>query len=161
MYTVLSAHKTEQDQIIDVQQHLEPSTKPIAVQKQNWNNVYVKYTGFISKASNTTHIKPQLIVSVIHTETGGEFRVSSAGAIGPMQIKPTTARIEHVNAWNSQQNIMGGTKYLQYLIVKYHGDIKKALEAYNCGPTRVDKGNIPRSSVTYASNIIKFMNNLT
>lgn len=82
-----------------------------------------------------------LIHAVMQQESGGNPNaVSSAGAIGPMQLMPATAASVGVqNIRNPQQNIAGGTAYLNQLLTKYHGNVQQALAAYDAGPGRVDK----------------------
>ena len=78
-----------------------------------------------------------------------------------MQLMPPTARSLGVsNAYDSAQNIEGGSKYIARLIRQYKGDVSKALMAYNCGPGNVNKGRIPAQSRNYARNVMAIYNNL-
>jgi len=81
--------------------------------------------------------------------------ISSAGAIGPMQLMPTTAMtVLHVNPWQIQQNILGGAMLLQDVIRQFHRNLTLALEAYNAGPTRVASGEpLSPSAVAYAKTV--------
>ena len=86
-------------------------------------------------------VDASIIRAVINQESGGqEFQadgqplVSSAGAIGIMQLMPGTAAALGVDPTDEQQNIDGGTHYLKEQLVAYNGDLTKALEAYNGGP---------------------------
>ena len=72
-----------------------------------------------------------------------------------MQIMPTTANMLGVNPYNTEQNIIGGSKYLAKLIRQF-GNIKKALIAYNEGPTALAQGKVYTQSVTYAKNVIRY-----
>jgi len=65
--------------------------------------------------------------------------VSAKGAIGVMQLMPATARSLEADPTNTEQNIDAGTRLLRELLVKYDGDVVKALAAYNAGPGAVDK----------------------
>ena len=65
--------------------------------------------------------------------------VSTAGAIGIMQLMPRTARAVGVNPRDAAANIHGGTAYLRYLLNRYDGDIVCTIAAYNAGPAHVTK----------------------
>lgn len=114
------------------------------------------YVYDVKRAAEKHHMSPRLIASVVYVETTGKrgIRVSRAGAIGPMQLMPKTAWDKlHVNPWNPEQNINGGTYYLSELVGRYHS-LKMALIAYNEGPTAVDLGHIDEQSVEYADKIL-------
>jgi membrane-bound lytic murein transglycosylase MltF len=75
-------------------------------------------------------------------------KISVDGAVGIMQIKPSTARSKEVNIpdiYNNNNNIRAGAKYMHFLIAQYFNDksispMNKglfALAAYNAGPTRI------------------------
>ena len=107
-------------------------------------------------ASKKSGLPPRLIAAVVHVESRGKIKaVSSAGAIGPMQLMPTTANMLGVNPYNIEQNIIGGSEYLAKLIRQF-GNIKKALIAYNEGPTALMQGKVYTQSVTYAKNVIRY-----
>ena len=67
-----------------------------------------------------------------------------------MQLMPGTASDLGVkNAFNANENIEGGVKYLAQLLSQFNGDIKLATAAYNAGPNAVKKYNgIPPYSET-------------
>jgi len=113
----------------------------------------------IANAGVQRNIDVDLLYSVIHTESG--FRanaVSPAGARGLMQLMPATARNLGVeDSFKPDQNINGGTAYLDQLLTRYHDDIKLALAAYNAGPQAVDRYHgIPpyRETRAYVARVI-------
>jgi soluble lytic murein transglycosylase-like protein len=109
----------------------------------------------IQKAARKYNVSPELISAVILTESGGKFVVSSAGAIGVMQLMPATAwSVLHVDPWNTEQNILGGVHYLKMLVHQYK-NVRTALLAYNAGPTAVNNGRIPAVSVQYANKVLQ------
>lgn len=65
--------------------------------------------------------------------------VSPKGAIGIMQLMPETARALGADPKDPEQNIDAGTRLLRELLLKYDGDVAKALSAYNAGEKAVDR----------------------
>ena len=111
---------------------------------------------YVQSAARKSGLPPPLIAAVIHVESRGkENLVSSAGAVGLMQLTKNTAKMLHVNPWNPKQNIVGGALYLAKLIRQF-SSIEKALIAYNEGPTALAQGKVYTQSVTYAKNVIRY-----
>jgi soluble lytic murein transglycosylase-like protein len=93
----------------------------------------------LQEMSQKYGIDPDLARAVMRMESGGNPNaVSSAGAIGLMQLMPGTARGLGVNPQDPKRNIEGGVKYLAQLADKYDGDYERTLAAYNAGSARVD-----------------------
>ena len=68
--------------------------------------------------------------------------VSSAGAVGVMQLMPETAKGLGVrNSKDPRDNIDGGVRYLKQLMGTFSGDVTKVIAAYNAGPQAVEKYN--------------------
>ena len=100
----------------------------------------------VVQAAEKHHVDPKLVRAVIATESSwNSSAVSSKGALGLMQLIPTTARLMGVgNAFDPAQNVDGGTHYLGMMLQRYNGDVGKALAAYNAGPGAVDRfGGVP------------------
>jgi soluble lytic murein transglycosylase-like protein len=95
----------------------------------------------LSRAGATHNIDADLLASIVHAESNGNPRaVSRAGARGLMQLMPATASTLGVqNAFAPEENISGGTAYLDQLLTRYHDDIRLAVAAYNAGPAAVDR----------------------
>jgi soluble lytic murein transglycosylase-like protein len=95
----------------------------------------------LAKASVERNIDVDLLAAVIHAESGGNTKaVSRAGAKGLMQLMPGTARDLGVeDVFRPDQNISGGTTYLDLLLTRYHDVLSLALAAYNAGPAAVDR----------------------
>ena len=100
----------------------------------------------LSKAGAQHNIDVALLASVVSAESGGRANaVSRTGARGLMQLMPGTAHQLGVSdAFRPDQNIAGGTTYLDQLLDRYdpHNDthgLALALAAYNAGPAAVDR----------------------
>ena len=100
----------------------------------------------VERAAAQHSLPPELIHSVIKVESNyNPIAVSSKGALGLMQLIPSTARRFGVlDAFDPADNIQGGAKYLRYLLDLYRGDYPLALAAYNAGEGAVAKyGTVP------------------
>lgn len=115
------------------------------------------------EAASRYQVPLNLIKAVAKAESDFNTNaVSKAGAIGVMQLMPSTARSLGVtDPYDARQNIMGGTKYLKENLERFGGDISLALAAYNAGPNSVQKyGGIPPYSETqnYVRKVTSYMN---
>jgi soluble lytic murein transglycosylase-like protein len=79
-----------------------------------------------------------------------------------MQLMPGTAsRLGVTDAFDPYANVNAGTEYLRELLLRYNGDMAKALAAYNAGPLRVQqyKGVPPyRETRAYVAQVIREFN---
>ena len=94
----------------------------------------------VRDAARRSGLPPEFVESVAQIESG--FRpdaVSPKGALGVMQLMPGTAKILGADPHDTAQNIDAGTRLLRELLLKYDGDVVKALAAYNAGEGAVDK----------------------
>ena len=119
------------------------------------------YAHLVIAAAHKAHVPPKLVAAVVQVENGGNFhgsatRVSSAGAIGVMQLEPDTAwNTLRVNPWNARQNIDGGARYLASMLHQFGGNVRLALMAYNAGPTSIAQGVRPWAAVAYAKEVMR------
>jgi hypothetical protein len=95
----------------------------------------------LAQAGQQHNLDADLLASVVKAESNGNAHaVSRAGARGLMQLMPGTAAEEGVDdSFRPDQNVRGGSAYLNELLVRYHDNIALALAAYNAGPAAVDK----------------------
>lgn len=117
----------------------------------------------LSHAGATHNIDEDLLASLVQAESAGQTRaVSHAGAQGLMQLMPSTARQLGVqDSFAADQNIRGGTAYLDALLTRYNDNMALALAAYNAGPAAVDRYHgIPpfRETRAYVARVIREFN---
>lgn len=115
------------------------------------------------RAADKYGIDEKLLKAVAKAESNfNSSVVSSAGAIGVMQLMPSTASSLGVtNPYDAEDNIMGGAKYLSRLLEKYDGNVSLALAAYNAGSGNVEKyGGIPpfKETQNYVHKILGYLN---
>lgn len=120
-----------------------------------------QFDSTIRDAALAYSVKPELIKAVIHAESlFDEYAVSRVGAQGLMQLMPQTAAYLDVhNAFNARQNIMGGARFLNYLMGKFD-KLELVLAAYNAGETNVRRYNgIPPFKETqgYVRKVLELM----
>ncbi len=114
------------------------------------------------KASNTYGVSKDLLKAMAKAESN--FRAdatSHCGAMGIMQLMPqTAASLGVTDAYNPEQNIMGGAQYISRLLEKYNGNLSFAVAAYNAGSGNVDKyGGIPPFNETqnYVVKVLRYL----
>ncbi|MCL6577986.1 MAG: lytic transglycosylase domain-containing protein [Candidatus Bathyarchaeota archaeon] len=127
--------------------------------------VLTNFKDYINAASQKYGVDPAIISAVIYQESGGNPNaISSAGAIGLMQIMPATGASEcgftQPQLFNVQNNIECGTRYLKKIYDQY-GDIQWAIAGYYGGP-----GTPPTSTkgtppvYKYVSDVIRHYGNI-
>jgi soluble lytic murein transglycosylase-like protein len=94
----------------------------------------------VRDAALRTGLPPALVESVARVESSlRPEAVSPKGALGVMQLMPATARALAADPRDTAQNIDAGARLLRELLIKYDGDVVKALSAYNAGAGAVDR----------------------
>ncbi|MEO6379843.1 MAG: lytic transglycosylase domain-containing protein [Caulobacteraceae bacterium] len=106
----------------------------------------------LNAAASEFALSPELVEAVAWRESRLRHdAVSSAGAVGVMQLMPGTAAQLGVDQRDLSQNIRGGTAYLQRMVAEFGGDIVLGLAAYNAGPAAVRRyGGVPPYAETQA-----------
>jgi len=119
---------------------------------------------YVAEASLRFGIPEHWIRAVMRVESAGDLRaVSSAGAIGLMQIMPDTwagLRLRHRlgrDPFDRRDNILAGAAYLREMFDRY-GNIAAMLAAYNAGPGRYDEylsdgRNLPAETRAYVATL--------
>lgn len=111
---------------------------PVAVESQEPESI-------LSEAAYMQGLDEDFIGSVAKVESGlRQTAISKKGAIGLMQLMPSTAAELRVDPTRAPENAQGGAMYLRDLLIRYHGNSALALAAYNAGPGAVAKfGGVP------------------
>ncbi len=163
----LSAYRTEPSGLPPVRlaaiTTVDAPEQPVQNQVLSSAAVKGQYAPLINAAAQQYGISPALVEAVMWQESRYNHRaVSSAGAIGLMQLMPGTARNLGVNPHDPWQNVFGGAAYLRKQLDLFNNNLPFALAAYNAGPGAVIKhGGIPPYAETrnYVSVIMRRLNN--
>ena len=117
------------------------------------HNPYGEIIKAVIESSRKFDVPTGLIISVIRAESDFNANaVSPKGAIGLMQLMPSTAAAIGVNPYDPVQNIIGGVYYLRYCLNLKGGNIALALACYNAGPN----GGVPEETYNYIRNIAQY-----
>lgn len=107
-----------------------------------------RWRAHVRAAAEKYELPEALLLAVMAVESNFDPRaLSEKGAMGLMQLMPFTAKDMYVtDAWDPEQNIEGGARYLRILANQYGGDMVRTLAAYNAGPAAVRRagGAVPR-----------------
>lgn len=100
-----------------------------------------EYDHLIKQAARKYDLDPNLIKAMIKVESNFYAdAVSSKGAQGLMQLMPQTAtRMGVINAYDTRDNIMGGSRYFRFLLDLFYENKTLALAGYNAGENAVIK----------------------
>jgi soluble lytic murein transglycosylase-like protein len=114
----------------------------------------------VDRAAQTEGVGSDLVHAVVEEESGARpCAVSPSGAVGLMQLMPSTADDMQVeNPFDPEQNVEAGTKLLKFLLNKYDDNLPLALGAYNAGASRVDEeGDVPQipETLKYVADIVR------
>lgn len=121
-------------------------TRPNGSAYGNYKRNKKRYSAYVGAAATRYSVDESLVQAIIHAESYyNPVAVSSAGAVGLMQLMPATAKRFGVNnRQNPEQNINGGVRYFSELMTLFDGDLSLSLAAYNAGENAVQRyGRIP------------------
>lgn len=97
------------------------------------------FYSIILEAAKKHGVDPALIKAIIMAESGYDhMAISKKGAIGLMQIMPSTANALGVeDLFDPVHNVNAGVRYFKGLLNQFEGDLELALAAYNAGSRKV------------------------
>lgn len=119
----------------------DPPPKPLRVSVQRYPRLD-DYDHLIRDAASRYDLQPALIKAIILAESAMNPKaLSSAGAMGLMQLMPFTADdLGVTDPWDPAQNVDGGSRYIREQLDTF-GDMRRAVAAYHAGPHNVQKYN--------------------
>jgi soluble lytic murein transglycosylase-like protein len=142
-----------------VDQNGQPIVPAYAYSDVNPPPVPAQFAAALKQAATAANLSPTLLSALVWQESRwNPAAISPKGAIGLAQLMPGTARDLGVNPADPAANLIGGARYLRYLLDQFGGDVEKALAAYNAGPGRVrSAGGIPAIAETraYVASIVR------
>jgi soluble lytic murein transglycosylase-like protein len=115
----------------------------------------------IEQAAARHNVDPNLVRAVVKVESNfNPNAVSRKGAMGLMQLMPSTARqLKVKNPFDPEQNVDAGVRHLKQLLESYGGDVKLTLAAYNAGAGAVARSaGVPHYTET--QNYVRRITNL-
>lgn len=118
-----------------------------------------KYDAYFKEAARKYGVSESLLKGIAMAESNFNANdVSSAGAMGVMQLMPETAReLGVTDPYDPQQNILGGAKCISQKLEEFHGNVELALAAYNAGSGAVRRnGGVPSYCKTYVSRVLSY-----
>jgi soluble lytic murein transglycosylase-like protein len=117
----------------------------------------------IEQAARRHNVDANLVRALIRVESNFNSKaVSRKGAMGLMQLMPSTARqLKVTNPFDPDQNVDAGVRHLKKLLQDFNGNVKLSLAAYNAGAGAVHRNaGIPNYAETrnYVSRITSLYN---
>lgn len=117
-----------------------------------------RYAEMAARWADRYGVERELVHALIEAESAWDPNaVSSAGAVGLMQLMPDTAASLGVsNRFDPSENVRGGVTYLAWLLKRYRGDRRLAIASYNAGHARLDKSRLrysQRDVVAYVNRV--------
>jgi soluble lytic murein transglycosylase-like protein len=103
----------------------------------------------VARAESKHHVPHGLLAAMVQVESNGRVhRISSAGAMGPGQLTPSTARLLGViDPFDPEEAIDGSSRYLAMQLATFR-DPHLAVAAYNAGPGAIVNRTVPQNGET-------------
>lgn len=129
-----------------------PNTDQAGIKPGRHLEAFVWHPHYLA-AQHLCDVHVRLIAEVVRAESAGNpWALSTAGARGLMQVKPSTAaELGDFDLWNPAQNLIVGSCYLRRQFDRF-GSWRKALHAYHAGANRTRTSS---ATLAYAADIIQ------
>jgi len=151
----------EVSQYISRESNQSANAKIVAANFRGTAATAVDIDSAIAQAAARHNVDPNLVRAVVKVESNfNPNAVSRKGAMGLMQLMPSTARQLNVkNPFDPEQNVDAGVRHLKQLLESYGGNVKLTLAAYNAGAGAVARSSgVPRYAET--QNYVRRITNL-
>ena len=151
----------EVSQYIGRESNQSANAKIMAANSHGATTTSFDIDGAIEEAAARHNVDPNLVRAVVKVESNfNPNAISRKGAMGLMQLMPSTARQLKVNnPFDPAQNVDAGVRHLKQLLDNYGGDVKLTLAAYNAGAGAVARSSgVPHFAET--QNYVRRITNL-
>jgi Transglycosylase SLT domain len=122
-------------------------------------NAVESFMPIIKRVAKKYDVDPDIIASIIQAESFGyTYAIGNDGEMGLMQLDPNKHpkefKANYYEIFNPEVNIDLGTSILKDYLVEFHGNYKKAVEAYNSGEHSVIRNRFPKSTREYVRSVL-------
>lgn len=116
----------------------------------------------VREAARRHHVRADLLLAIARVESDlRPHRISHAGAMGMMQLMPSTAsRFGVSDPFDPLQSALGAARFVSRLSRRYGGEPRRIAAAYNAGPGRVPRRGpmrLPAETRSYVRRVLKHM----
>ncbi len=121
--------------------------------------IVARWKPLIMKVASSEGVDPSAISVLVSSESAGYIgTVGKKGELGLMQIEQEEfTKEQYKKAFDPEENMRIGARLYKRYLLEFHGNFKKAFEAYNCGPERVLDGDVPEAGMEYSDWAMRHM----
>jgi soluble lytic murein transglycosylase-like protein len=128
--------------------------------KHLWSKACLDTAPYVIEAARSEGVPVSFALAIARAESGmRSHSISSTGAMGVMQLMPSTAAAHGVfDPFDPEDNARGASRYIAELWRRYRGDRMRIAAAYNAGSSGVPlRGplRVPSTTMSYATTVVK------